>query len=442
MPALQLPPDSSVTSKPGSSHQQSLLFHPHIYVALAVLAVVLVLRFIFRRLPKSFCLWSDRSVQFRARQPGSSKDSGSCDWDSSAPASATVISRSSLPFQAPIFEKEAQTVWAAGLLDPPASPARIGFVAVPGMGGQLKDQSRSRGVSTGATDSRQQPPPLSAHGLRPERRISRSPRASRAPSSSRTRSTCSDGPSDGRGSAMADDSRPGLLQPGSMSGDGVLEQHFGGDNTGLAAAAAGGSGLDLDRAAPRQFSRPPPPPPLTPPTLSTAMFAFEDRRPHYAVSIPPQLDTSFIHQPNPDYIASSTSAELSSSPTSVVTTPRRRSYTKTVPIGIPISSGSASSPRSQDSSASSEPFSPSSYPPTSPRLPPPPPSLFDDFRYEHDGQPQEIDLQGEIISVMDDAGHGWKRHTRVYGGGVCLACMAAGGQGGFYGDKVPPEERR
>lgn len=59
---------------------------------------------------------------------------------------------------------------------------------------------------------------------------------------------------------------------------------------------------------------------------------------------------------------------------------------------------------------------------------------------------QEIDLQGEIISVMDDAGHGWKRHTRVYGGGVCLACVAAAGrdgvQGGFYGDKVPLEDRR
>jgi hypothetical protein len=51
-------------------------------------------------------------------------------------------------------------------------------------------------------------------------------------------------------------------------------------------------------------------------------------------------------------------------------------------------------------------------------------------------------VQGEIISVVDDAGHGWKRHTRVYGGGVCLACLASGGQGGFYGDRVPLEDRR
>jgi len=54
---------------------------------------------------------------------------------------------------------------------------------------------------------------------------------------------------------------------------------------------------------------------------------------------------------------------------------------------------------------------------------------------------EQIDLHGEVISVTDDAGHGWKRHTRVYGGGVCLACAAAE-QGGFYGDKVPLEDRR
>ncbi|AEO63671.1 uncharacterized protein THITE_2109208 [Thermothielavioides terrestris NRRL 8126] len=112
---------------------------------------------------------------------------------------------------------------------------------------------------------------------------------------------------------------------------------------------------------------------------------------------------------------------------------------------------------------SSHAFSPSSYPPTSPLLPPPPPGQYDYYKtppsappeYEFVGGPggpgvflsqHEIDLQGEIISVVDDAGHGWTRHTRVYGGGVCLACAAAaardGGQGGFYGDKVPLEDRR
>ncbi|KAK4104443.1 hypothetical protein N658DRAFT_418406 [Parathielavia hyrcaniae] len=111
-------------------------------------------------------------------------------------------------------------------------------------------------------------------------------------------------------------------------------------------------------------------------------------------------------------------------------------------------------------SSTSHTFSPSSYPPTSPLLPPPPPGQYDlppsaPPEYEFVGGPggsgvflsqQEINIQGEIISVMDDAGHGWKRHTRVYGGDVCLACVAAaardGGQGGFYGDKVPLEDRR
>ncbi|KIH91180.1 hypothetical protein SPBR_01679 [Sporothrix brasiliensis 5110] len=58
----------------------------------------------------------------------------------------------------------------------------------------------------------------------------------------------------------------------------------------------------------------------------------------------------------------------------------------------------------------------------------------------------------ELLSVLgavpDDAAAGdgdWGRHTRVYGGGVCLACLAAessGGQGGEYGASVPMEQRR
>lgn len=201
---------------------------------------------------------------------------------------------------------------------------------------------------------------------------------------------------------------------------------------------------------------PPPPPPLTPPTLSASSFLFQDRRPGYAVSIPPQLDTTFIHQPNPDYMGSSTSADvMSSSPKSATSSPgtRRRSYNKSVPIGIP----NTSSASSQDSSltlTSADTFSPASYPPTSPLLPPPPPGHefgYDTLEYAYDdpnappvvGAQGQIDLQGEIISVMDQSGHGWKRHTRVYGGGVCLACVASGGEhGGFYGDKVPPEQRR
>lgn len=106
---------------------------------------------------------------------------------------------------------------------------------------------------------------------------------------------------------------------------------------------------------------------------------------------------------------------------------------------------------SPETMASASAFSPSSYPPTSPLLPPPPPGPEVPSEYVFVGGPggpgvlldeREIDIHGEIVSVMDESGHGWKRHTRVYGGGVCLACLAAEDQGGFYGDKVPLADRR
>lgn len=216
------------------------------------------------------------------------------------------------------------------------------------------------------------------------------------------------------------------------------------------------------------IARPPPPPPLTPPKLSTAVFKFEDRRPYYSVSVLPSLDalspaspssveiaassSSFsAHGPNPDYMASTSSADMSTSSTSW-----RRSYTKNVPVGMP----SQPSPASTDPyvfTPASETFSPSSFPPsTSPLLPPASPGVHEGPMSRNGAagfadqqraqQPREIDVQGEIISVVDDAtGAGWTRHTRVYGGGVCLACVAAasaGVPGGFYGDRVRPEDRR
>ncbi|KAH6986245.1 hypothetical protein BKA56DRAFT_613627 [Ilyonectria sp. MPI-CAGE-AT-0026] len=168
------------------------------------------------------------------------------------------------------------------------------------------------------------------------------------------------------------------------------------------------------------MARPPPAPPLTPPELSTAVFTFEDR--------PRPGDDSFMRQPNPDYMSSTTSSVLPSSASSPAI-PRRRSYNKTLPIGVPVP---------QTSPGSSDPadltFSPSSYPPTSPLLPPAPPTAG----------PKEIDVKGEIIGVLNGGGAGWTRHTRVYGGGVCLACEASGGNhgGGFYGATVRPEEMR
>lgn len=147
------------------------------------------------------------------------------------------------------------------------------------------------------------------------------------------------------------------------------------------------------------FSSSPRPPPLP---LSTSSFAFER----------PGLDTtgdmpssssghgngdasiSFIHQPNPDYAA--------------------------------VDEAESTSSRSSTSSSSSS---------TEPAL-----------------TGDTASVTGEIISVLDDAtGQGWTRHTRVYGGGVCLACLAAESSGegndnddfvGRYGDSVPMEDRR
>lgn len=175
------------------------------------------------------------------------------------------------------------------------------------------------------------------------------------------------------------------------------------------------------------LARPPPAPPLTPPELSTGIFSFEGRQ-GPATSSTASGD-SFINQPNPDYMGSTSSTALPDT-TDSSSIPRRRSYNRTLPIGVPVS---------RSSSLASDPadpiFSPSSYPPTNPLLPPAPPNAG----------ATEIDVKGEIIGVLDGDGAGWTRHTRVYGGGVCLACLASGGDhktGGFYGATVPPEEMR
>lgn len=184
-------------------------------------------------------------------------------------------------------------------------------------------------------------------------------------------------------------------------------------------------------AVPKPFlSRPPPAPPLTPPELSTAVFTFDDR---------PRSQESFINQPNPDYTSATpssssatTSTSTSQSSSASPATPRRRSYNKTLPIGIPISMAH------KQPDAADLTLSPSSYPPTSPLLPPAPPELR-----HYNGAERTIGVQGEVISVLDGEGAGWTRHTRVYGGGVCLACAASGGDhGGFYGATVRPEEMR
>ncbi|KAI1098380.1 hypothetical protein F4804DRAFT_127047 [Jackrogersella minutella] len=178
-------------------------------------------------------------------------------------------------------------------------------------------------------------------------------------------------------------------------------------------------------------SGPPPPLPLTPPTLSTGMYTFQDRRLSVAASSMGDLDTSFFQQPNPDYTLSpspgSTSTALPHGHHDSPSIPRRRSYTRVLPLGSAHADPEHGEPL----------FPPSSFPSSSPTLP-----LAPHESLEQQPGHRDVDIKGEIISVIDDSGAGWKRHTRVYGGGVCLACMASGGQGGFYGDNVPPEHRR
>lgn len=196
----------------------------------------------------------------------------------------------------------------------------------------------------------------------------------------------------------------------------------------------GGSGYGNWTA---QLSRSTLPPPLTTSALSSSLLSFRDRRPSSAVSVPSELDTGFIHQPNPDYFDGSFSPRLLSS------SPSSAEFAQGMPIPTTTSASS------NESMTTAETFSPSSYPPTSPLLPPPPPSDFPEYQFVGGpGGPgvvlseHEVQLHDEVISIMDEAGHGWKRHTRVYGGGICLACAAAGDEGGFYGDTVPMEDRR
>ncbi|KAK3181542.1 hypothetical protein K4F52_007097 [Lecanicillium sp. MT-2017a] len=178
------------------------------------------------------------------------------------------------------------------------------------------------------------------------------------------------------------------------------------------------------------MTRLPPAPPLTPPELSSTIYsAGEDRQ--------AGVD-SFINQPNPDYLSVSEPMPMDSIATPA---PRRRSHMTTMPMPIPTPQSSSLSARG--GSSPEQACTSHSYPPSSPILPPAPPE-DPEVTSEGDFSHRNVDVRGEIISVLDGDGAGWTRHTRVYGGGVCLACSAAGGghEGGFYGATVTPEEMR
>jgi hypothetical protein len=170
--------------------------------------------------------------------------------------------------------------------------------------------------------------------------------------------------------------------------------------------------------------------PLTPPGLSTAFFSFQDRRLSVAASSNGDFDPRLAHGPNSDLSSSESTMSLVHDAQVPSPISLRKSYTKAHPHD-PIQSSSPIGTGSEDSSSA---FSPSSFPSSHPILPLAPHAALES---------KEMDVTGEIVSVLDDSGADWKRHTRVFGGGVCLACMAAGGNdGGFYGDNVPLDQRR
>ncbi|KAK8073454.1 hypothetical protein PG994_004353 [Apiospora phragmitis] len=184
-------------------------------------------------------------------------------------------------------------------------------------------------------------------------------------------------------------------------------------------------GAPAEKNIPLKFtSRPPPPPPMTPLAIETGPYYFQERRHSGSVSISGETATPFYQHQNPDYSAGSSTSSTAlpgfeGSPTSS----RRRSYTKTLSLGSPQGVSAAE----LDATISS--FTPHSFPSSNPMLPPPPHGSFSQ---------DEIEVHGEVISVTDDAGMGWRRHTRVCGGGVCLACLASGGEeGGFYALMCP-----
>ncbi|KAH8844622.1 hypothetical protein MCOR27_003479 [Pyricularia oryzae] len=139
-----------------------------------------------------------------------------------------------------------------------------------------------------------------------------------------------------------------------------------------------------------------------------------------------------------------------------------RDPTHTKPTPIPVKRGGHKMWFAHESTVPTEydyhdirPGGPSSFPPTSPLLPPPPPGsdnynygldllspVYQDSHMDDDAEDHgdyEITHHHEDMSQQDDVPI-WMRHTRSFGGGVCLACLANGG--GFYGENVPLEERR
>ncbi|KAI1290604.1 hypothetical protein F5Y03DRAFT_55374 [Xylaria venustula] len=176
----------------------------------------------------------------------------------------------------------------------------------------------------------------------------------------------------------------------------------------------------------RKLKPQPSPMPLTPPEGSTRFSNFQNRRSSVAASTHNDFDPTLTYGmawdiPSPESTTSIAPHVRTSSPLRYTTT---LSYDTAHP-------NSSTEPELDDASSA---FAPSSFPSSSQILPIAPHAVLHSTEYG---------VAGDMLSATGDSGAGWQRHTRVYGGGVCLACLAAGDEeGGFYGENVPLDQRR
>lgn len=264
-------------------------------------------------------------------------------------------------------------------------------------------------------------------------------------------------------------------------------------------------GVSTHRRTDLNFARPPPPPPLVPPTLtSQAMYSlYGTHQTEDHSGIPSQqaslgsvynnnnnnkgMARRFNQESEQEYapVASSSKTRGSGRSNKSVSTTKtsksrgnskKKSQSKSIPIPTSSASRSAHNRIQEHEDTqdfhSTDTLSPSSFPSTLPLLPPPPPNAknfldpaavmfpggmvaeggirmvptYEDsvdesyIQDEHDADCL-VGTHEDMMSAMNGSGGGWQRHTRVYGGGICLACAATRG-GGYYGARVRPEDKR
>ncbi|KAI1270715.1 hypothetical protein F5Y18DRAFT_20189 [Xylariaceae sp. FL1019] len=192
--------------------------------------------------------------------------------------------------------------------------------------------------------------------------------------------------------------------------------------------SASASGAIHNQAASPQLSA------VTTPLRSTAVFSFQDRRLSMAASVNGDYDARLMdHMSSGPNSRPSTDSTVDTTANSSTQASSPVSLRKSHPRDIEHAHTGPSATNDGDDDALS--FSPSSFPSSNPILPLAPHVAF---------ETEETDDTGAYV-LLEDNGVDWQRHTRVYGGGVCLACLASGGdhdEGGFYGENVPLEDRR